>query len=123
MPQSELSHKNYKRISIINWILTVPLIVLFGWPYLFMAEFFHLDINLAYAGAFVFAIPFTLTILHGHVTMALGAAHRHLYYEWMDEHSLTYGLLFHPMFTRTRFRLILVVISLIVLVGGWLLNL
>lgn len=118
----ELHPKNYKRISVINWILTVPLIVLFGWPYLFMADFFHMDTTLAYIGAFLFATPFMLTILHGHVTMALGAAHRHLYYGWMEENSLTYGLLFHPMFISTRFRLILVVISLITLVSGWLLG-
>lgn len=119
MPQSELSQKNYKRISIINWLLCVPLIVLFAWPYLFIARFLDAEPILNYIGAVLFSLPFTLTILHGHVTMALGSLHRHHYYDWLEEKALTYGLFFHPMFTRTRFRLILLVISAIVLVLGW----
>lgn len=119
MPQSELSPRNYKRISIINWLLCVPLIVLFAWPYLFIARFLNVDPLICYFGSFLFAVPFALTILHGHVTMALGSVHRHHYYDWLEEKALTYGLLFHPMFTRTRFRLILLVISAIVLVLGW----
>ncbi|MEX0721141.1 MAG: hypothetical protein WD059_10765 [Balneolaceae bacterium] len=119
---SELNESNYIRISIINWMLTVPLIVLFAWPYYYASKLVGLDLLLRYMGAFVFSVPFMLTILHGHVTMALGSVHRHLYYEWMDKKPLTYGIFFHPIFVRTRFRLILMVLSLLFLPVGYLLS-
>jgi hypothetical protein len=121
---SELNEANYKRIAIINWALTVPMMVLFAWPYFFGAGLLGIDIILKYIGAFIFALPFMLTILHGHVTMALGSVHRHHYYNWMtEEKSLTFGLFFHPMFVKTRFRLILLVISLFLLPIGYLIGL
>lgn len=120
---SELNASNYRRISIINWLLTVPMMVLFAWPYYYGAGLLDIDILLRYIGAFFFAVPFMLTILHGHVTMALGSVHRHHYYDWMtNEKPLTYGLFFHPMFVRTRFRLVILVISLMMLPIGYLLN-
>jgi hypothetical protein len=119
---SELSETNYKRISVINWLLALPLMTLFAWPYFYIAGRLSLDIALKYIGAFAFAIPFMFTILHGHVTMALGSVHRHHYYKWMTcEKPLTYGLFFHPIFVKTRFRLILLVISLLLLPIGYLL--
>jgi|TARA_R100000963_G_C4622253_1_gene89429 hypothetical protein len=121
---SELNESNYKRIAVINWMLTVPMMVLFAWPYFFGAGFLGIDVILKYIGAFIFAIPFMLTILHGHVTMALGSVHRHHYYDWMTEQKpLTFGLFFHPMFVKTRFRLILLIISLILLPVGYLIGL
>lgn len=121
---SELTESNYRRISIINWLLTVPMMVLFAWPYFYGGGLIGLEVVSRYIGAFVFAVPFMLTILHGHVTMALGSVHRHLYYNWMtEEKPLTYGLFFHPMFVKTRFRLILLMISLIFLPIGYLLGL
>ncbi|MEX0845737.1 MAG: hypothetical protein WD022_10660 [Balneolaceae bacterium] len=120
---SELTETNYKRISIINWMLTAPMMILFAWPYYFGAALLGLDIVFRYLGAFIFAVPFMLTILHGHVTMALGSVHRHHYYDWMNnEKPLTYGLFFHPIFVKTRFRLILLVTSLLLLPVGYLLN-
>lgn len=121
---NELTESNYKRISVINWLLTVPMMVLFAWPYFFAADMIGMDAVFCYIGAFVFAVPFMLTILHGHVTMALGSVHRHHYYDWMtNEKPLTYGLFFHPMFTSTRFRLVLLVSSLLLLPTGYLLGL
>lgn len=120
MSNSELSQKNYKRISLINWLLSAPLIILFAIPYLSIASFINAETSISYIGAFLFSIPFSLTILHGHVTMALGSLHRNHYYEWLEENTLTFGLFFHPMFTRTRFRLILLVISILILALGWL---
>jgi hypothetical protein len=121
---SELNESNYKRIAIINWILTIPMIVLFAWPYHLAGGLLNIDINLIYIGAFLFSGPFMLTILHGHVTMALGAVHRHHYYNWMtEEKPLTYGLLFHPVFVKTRFRLVLLVVSLLILPVAYLLGL
>lgn len=123
MPQSELSQRNYKRISIINWVLSVPLFILFAWPYLSIAASLNLEIIIGYIGAVLFSIPFSLTILHGHVTMALGSLHRHHYYNWLEENPLTYGLFFHPLFTSTRFRLLLLAFSGITLAVGWLIEL
>jgi hypothetical protein len=118
---SELNESNYKRIAIINWMLTVPMMILFAWPYFFGAGLLGIDMVLKYIGAFIFAIPFMLTILHGHVTMALGSVHRHHYYDWMTEQkALTFGLFFHPMFVKTRFRLILLMVSLFLLPIGYL---
>jgi len=119
MTKSELSRRNYKRISIINWLLCVPLLLLFAFPYIKIASFLNIEKIIVYLGALLFSIPFMLTILHGHVTMALGSVHRHHYYGWLEENTLTYGLFFHPLFTRTRFRLILVISSVILLVIGW----
>lgn len=119
---SELNESNYKRISFINWILAVPLIVLFAWPYYYAAKLLGMELIFRYIGAFVFAMPFMLTILHGHVTMALGSVHRHHYYDWLEEKTLTFGLFFHPMLVRTRFRLILLVVSLLLLPVGYLLS-
>lgn len=118
---SELNESNYRRISIINWLLSVPMMVLFAWPYFYAARLLGINELFAYFGAFIFAIPFMMTILHGHVTMALGSVHRHIYYDWMNnDKPLTYGLFFHPMFVKTRFRLVLLIISLLLLPIGYL---
>ena len=73
-------------------------------------------------GSILFAAPFMITILHGHVTMALGQPHRHHYYKWLSKHPLTYGLLFHEIMPRTRFRIILFLVSLVLLVAGYLVH-
>lgn len=117
---SELSEKNYKRINIINWVLSVPILVMFSWPFYHASNLIGADKLFTYPGAFLFALPFMMTILHGHVTMALGAAHRHHYYDWLDEHSLTHGLLFHQVMVSTRFRVTLVIASLVILLIGYL---
>lgn len=119
MDKSELSERNYKRISIVNWLLCVPFVILFAWPYLIICRFLHIELIVAYTGALLFSAPFTITILHGHVTMALGSLHRHHYYDWLVHKPLTYGLLFHPIFMRTRFRLVLIVLSVILLGAGY----
>lgn len=118
----ELSAKNFKRISILNWLLSFPFFLLFSWPYLYVANFMNLESVVTYIGCIFFSIPFMITILHGHVTMALGEAHRHHYYDWLKEHPLTHGLLFHPIMQRTRFRLILLVISILLFIGGLLIQ-
>lgn len=117
----ELSTGNFKRISLTNWLLSLPFFVLFSWPYWYIANFAGIANTLTYVGCIFFSIPFVITILHGYVTMALGEAHRHHYYDWLDEHPLTYGLLYHPVMMRTRFRLILLVISILLFIAGLLL--
>ncbi|WP_138430617.1 hypothetical protein [Fodinibius saliphilus] len=117
----ELNPKNFKKISIINWVLTIPFFILFSWPYLYFANIFSIEKPMAYIGCIFFSVPFMITIIHGHVTMALGEAHRHHYYDWLNERPLTFGLLYHPMLVRTRFRLILLVTSVLLFIVGLIL--
>lgn len=122
MNQQELNLKNFKRIHLINWLLCIPLLLLFTWPYIYIARFTGLKDFFTYSGAAFFAVPFMITILHGHVTMALGSAHRHHYYEWLTETPLTYGLLFYPIMIRTRLRLILLTASFVLFLTGFALQ-
>lgn len=120
---SELSESNFKRIVVINWLLTIPLLVLFAWPYYYAAKLVGMDESFRYVGAFMFSLPFMATILHGHVTMALGSAHRNHYYDWLNIHPFSFGLFFHPIIVSTRFRMIVLIISLAFLPFGYLLGL
>jgi len=122
MPKSELTTSNYRRIFYINCLLSVPLIVIFAWPYVVFGYLASIQPIVFYIGAAFFSFPFALTILHGHVTLALGSAHRHHFYEWLRTKPLTYGLLFHPMFISTRFRLVTLSLSVIVFITGWLIS-
>lgn len=117
----ELNPRNYKRIWVLNWLMSIPFLILFSWPYIYLAEFAGFENIIAYAGCVFFSAPFMITILHGHVTMALGEVHRYHYYDWLREHPLTYGLLFHPVMRKTRFRLVLLTVSMILFLSGWLL--
>jgi len=105
MATSELNAKNFIRISLINWSLAVPFLLLFSWPYYFFARLMEFHTLIVLPGALLFGLPFMITLLHGHVTLALGAAHRDRYYEFLTSFPFTYGLLFHPIIIRTRFRL------------------
>lgn len=120
MNRSELSKKNFRRIAVINWLISMPLVMLFAWPYLYLCRFGGIDTIFAYPGSMLFSFPLMITILHGHVTTALGTAHRHHYYDWLNDQPLTYGLLFHPGIIRTRFRLGLLVFSLFAFAAGLL---
>lgn len=121
--QQELNPDNYRRICLINLLLSIPLFILFSWPYLYIAEFLAIKDFITYSGSIFFAVPFMITIHHGYATMSLGEMHRHLYYEWLVEHPLTYGLFFHPLMMRTRFRLILLTVSILILIAGSILAL
>lgn len=122
MPSSELSEKNYKRISFINWALSVPLLLIFAWPFFFLCDMLNISKTYSFPGSIFFGLPFMLTILHGHVTMALGAAHRKHYYSWLNDNPLTFGLLFHSVIISTRFRLFLFFVSMIILVIGYFMS-
>lgn len=122
MPRSELSEQNYKRICLTNWVLSVPMIILFAWPYLYLGRLLDIVEVISYPGSLLFSLSLTITILHGHVTMAVGSPHRKHYYDWLSEHPITYGLLFHPILIKTRFRLIFLVVSLLLLPIGYLLT-
>lgn len=120
MPTSELTERNYKRIAIINWALSVPLLLIFSWPYFFVCGYFGISKTIAFPGSILFGLPFMLTILHGHVTMALGAVHRSHYYSWLGDYPLTFGLLFHSAIISTRFRLFLFFLSMILFATGYI---
>ena len=122
MPSSELSESNYRRIAYINWALSVPLLLIFSWPFYFLCEILSIHKAISFPGSILFGLPFMLTILHGHVTMAMGAAHRHHYYSWLKEYPLTYGLLFHSIIISTRFRLFLFFSSMVLLLIGFLIG-
>lgn len=119
MGRNELNEKNFLRICFLNWLLSVPLLLIFAWPYFIMCELFAIPRYVSFPGAIIFALPFMLTLLHGHVTMAVGAVHRVHYYNWLQKYPLTYGLLFHPVIVRTRFRLSLFFASIILFLIGF----
>lgn len=119
MSSNELNEKNFLRICFINWFLSVPLLFIFAWPYFIICDFFAIPRFIGFPGAIFFALPFMLTLLHGHVTMAIGAVHRVHYYDWLQNYPFTYGLLFHPLIVRTRFRLSLFFVSLILFLIGF----
>ncbi|MEX0995076.1 MAG: hypothetical protein WD599_06065 [Balneolaceae bacterium] len=118
MASFELNERNYRRIALINWVISLPLLLIFSWPYYFVCQVYNIDPIVSYPGSLLFALPFMITLLHGHVTMALGSLHRHHYYDWLNEKPLTYGLLFHKTLISTRFRLALFVVSLIIFFFG-----
>lgn len=122
MSSFELSEKNYRRIALINWLLSIPLLLIFAWPYFFLSELIHIHQAIAFPGSIIFALPFMLTLLHGHVTLALGAVHRHHYYNWLQQYPFTFGVLFHPIVVSTRFRLTLFFASLVILAFGLWVN-
>lgn len=121
MRHTELSEQNFRRISWINILLTPPLLALFAWPYHVMAELLSMHEQLLLAGMVLFSLPFTLTILHGHITIALGALHRTEYHEWLKKRHWNFGLLMRPIFFSTRLRLVLLLLSLVLFAAGALL--
>ncbi len=119
MSDSELSEKNYRKIFWLNSLLTVPMMLLFSWPYYEFSHIIGLSFLFSAIGSFTFALPFTLTVMHGYVTKSLGTMHRNHYYLWLRNKSLSYGILFRPILIRTRFRLTLFIISLLILITGY----
>lgn len=114
----ELSEQNFRRISWINILLTPPLFILFSWPYAMIGLWFELRELWLYTGTFLFAFPLVQTIIHGHVTIALGALQRSHYHEWLKRRKWAMGFWIRPLFFTTRFRLILLILSLGMLVSG-----
>ncbi len=110
---AELNEDNFRRISLVNWLLNGPTLLVFGLPYyVIVGNWGHWQGGLL-LGSFLFAMPFMLSVLHGHVTMAVGKNHREHYYAWLQGKPLSYGLGFHPALVTTRFRASLLAASLI----------
>lgn len=118
MGPRELNELNYRRISWINILLMPPLVLLFGWPFYMFGFWFEIPGFLQKTGSLVIALSFSLTILHGHVTMALGALHRHHYHEWLNKRRWSYGFLIRPFLFTTRFRLFFLMFGFALLLSG-----
>lgn len=119
---SELHRQNFKRICVINGLAFIPLLILMCWPYYYAGQIFNVPSSVVYPGAFFFGLPFTLTILHGIVTVSIGRVQRDYFYDWLADHSYSYGLLYHPLLISTRFRLSLIALSTAGLFVGGILN-
>lgn len=120
---SELDQQNFKRICLINGLTFFPLLALMCWPYYYAGRIFDVSASIIYPGAFLFGLPFTLTILHGIVTVSIGRIQRDYFYHWLADRRYTYGLLYHPILVSTRLRLALISLSLSGLVAGIIFNL
>lgn len=108
-----LSESNFKRICLINWFFTGPVLLLFAVPYIEVGRRWIDNRYLLITGALLFSTAFMITVLHAHVTMALGKSHRHHYYTWLGHHPWTYGLGFRPFMINTRFRFFLLALGLV----------
>lgn len=122
MSNKELTETNYNRIYRLNWLISGPLLVILGWPYLLLAEVLELNFLSALLGALFFSVPFSLTILHGHISVAVGTLHRDRYYAWQNTKTGVYKYTFNPVLFTTRVRLILISLSILILVLGLILK-
>lgn len=109
------STDHFTRISIINALLFAPVTMVFAVPYFKIGSLWISSFTTLLTGSLLFALPFTLTLIHGHVTTSLGKTHRHLYYEWIER---TLRLPQSPvaplrMMMTTRFRIGMMIISLV----------
>lgn len=116
----ELNLGNYKRIYKLNWLICGPLLLLFAWPYLLIADILEIEEITGLIGSIFFSIPFTLTVLHGHISVAVGSLHRTRYYIWQTSLPGVFKYPFHPMLFKTRIRLIIVGVSIGMLLVGYL---
>jgi hypothetical protein len=116
MTNYELDIKNFKRIFRINWLIAGPVLVLFAWPYLLICQHFGADRLINLVGAFFFSLPFTLTIVSGHISVAVGPLHFTRYFDWQQNLNGFFKYAFHPMLFRTEFRLVSLVLSLLILI-------
>lgn len=122
MKGQELNTANYLRIYRLNWLMCGPLLLLFAWPYVILAELLQVTSLLLVTGSLFFSIPFTLTVLHGHISVAVGPLHRIRYYEWQMNLPGFFKFPFHPILFRTRIRISLVTLSLVFLLLDYLLK-
>lgn len=116
----ELNIDNFKRINRINWIICGPILFMFSWPYIELGHFFSMNPGLTLIGSFFFSVPFTLTILHGHISIAVGPLHSARYYEWQQNKTGIFKLMFHPVLFGTRVRVMLIVLSAVLFTAGHL---
>lgn len=111
----EINPLNFRRVAAINWLLTGPALVFFAWPYLRLCEALGTSELAGYIGAGFFSISFTLTVVHGHISMAVGDLHRHEFHQWTRRRTHPWKLAYHPALFRYRTRLGLLALSVIAL--------
>ena len=90
---------------------------MFGWPY-YLLVVPGAGVEVGLAGGFLFSLTFTLTILHGHIAVALGSLHIDQYYGWQMSKKALSRLAFHPVLFTTRFRVMVFSISIVLLMGS-----
>lgn len=96
--------------------MSIPLFGLFSWISFSLSYALIIRWELSLVTASFCAFPLMLTMLHGHVTMAIGVSHRDKYYEWLNKKNNPWGWFFHPLFISTKFRFAgLAVYSVIIL--------
>jgi hypothetical protein len=113
----EITHQNFRRVAAINWLLTGPALVFFAWPYVRLSEAVGASDFATLLGAGLFSISFTLTIVHGHISLAVGDLHRVEFHRWTRKRSYPWRLAYHPALFRYRTRLALLVLSIAALLG------
>jgi hypothetical protein len=116
MGNYELDTKNFSRIFRLNWLIAGPVLLLFAWPYLLVCQHFGVDRLLNLVGAFFFSMPFCLTIVSGHIAVAVGPLHFQRYFEWQQNLPGILKFAFHPVLFKTEYRLSAFAISLLILV-------
>lgn len=113
----EIRDVNFERISRINWLLTGPLLVFFAWPYTRLAELVGTTDYFTILGSGLFSIAFTLTIVHGHISMSVGELHRVEFYKWTRRRRYPWKWFYHPTLFRYGTRLALLLGSMVCLLG------
>ncbi len=113
----EIRDVNFQRISRINWLLTGPLLLFFSWPYLRLAELIGTSAVFALIGCGLFSIAFTLTIVHGHISISVGELHRVEFYRWTRRRHYPWKWFYHPTLFQYSTRLTLLLASIVCLLG------
>lgn len=113
----EITPRNFRRVAAINWLLTGPSLVFFAWPYLRLADAMGSSDFASLLGAGFFSISFTLTVVHGHIAMAVGDLHRVEFHRWTRRRNGPWRMAYHPALFRYRTRLGLLGLSAIALLG------
>jgi len=113
----EINPVNFRRVSAINWLLTGPSLVFFGWPYLRLSDSLGTSDVAALVGTGLFSISFTLTVVHGHISLAVGDLHRIEFHQWTRKRRHPWKLAYHPVLFRYRTRLALLALSMLALLA------
>lgn len=113
----EINPRNFQRVSRINWWLTGPCLIVFGWPYLRLSEILGTSELIAWIGTGLFSISFTLTVVHGHISLAIGDLHRIEFHQWTRRKPHPWALVYHPVLFRYHTRLALLALSAIALLA------
>lgn len=113
----EINPRNFRRVSVINWLLTGPSLLFFGWPYLRLSEVLGANDVAAWVGAGLFSISFTLTVVHGHISLAVGDLHRIEFHQWTRKRRHPWRLAYHPVLFQYRTRLALLALSVLALLA------